>query len=122
MKRIGELADGEVMEKEKGYITKVIRDNSKSEFMDTVSDTFVSILSKIKVDDNFSKTNKKFMKQAFANLQAQTASKINYLLRECTFEDRENITKLLLMFCYLFMQPEDFDIKVLTFNSFIKVS
>ena len=73
------------------------------------------------MEDNFTKTNKKFMKQAFNSLSSQTASKINYLFRQSTFEDRENVTRILLMFAYLLMQPENFDIKVLTFNSFIKV-
>jgi hypothetical protein len=50
------------MEKEKGYVTKVIREDHKLEFMDSIQDTFVSILSKVEVEDNFSKTNKKHMK------------------------------------------------------------
>ena len=36
LKRIGQLADGEAMKKEEGYVTKVIRDDKKSEFMDSV--------------------------------------------------------------------------------------
>jgi hypothetical protein len=121
MKRIGQLADGEVMEKEKGYTTKVIREDKKLEFMDSVQDNFVELIEKIDVNENLSKTNKKNMKSAFDNLKNQTASKINYLLRESTFGDRENVTRLLLVFSYVMMQPEEFDLKVLIFNTLLKV-
>lgn len=122
MRRIEKLADGEVMEKEKGYTTKVIREDKKLEFMDELQDDFVSILERIVIEDNFSKTNKKNMKLAFSTLKHQTASKINYLLRQSTFAERENVTRLLLMFSYIMIQPDEFDLKVLVFNTFLKVS
>ena len=119
--RIGQLADGEVMEKQKGYKTKVIRENKKLEFMEDLSDEFLKILGGLEIPKGLGKQNKKLLRKAFDCLKTQTASKINYLLKQSLFDDAKNSTKLLMMFAVLFNSSSELDLKLLVFNSFLKV-
>lgn len=119
--RMKKAMEGDVMEKEKSTRTKVIKNAYKTEFMEELSEDFIALVANIDSSQGFSKVNKKAMRKAFKVLKSQTASKINYLLRQLIFEDLEAPTKLLMMFTLVMSLSDDYDIKCTIFHTFLKV-